>query len=190
MEEKKNNRSVQRTRTMLKKGLAELMKQKPLSKITVTELTDYVNINRGTFYLHYRDIDDLLDKMEDETISSLQMILDSHMVQEVASTPFFLIRDVFRLLSENADFCLALLTDNTHDPFMRKIQNLVREKCLTDWENALNGKNKEHFDLFYSFAISGIIGILEHWFVNGMAQSVDEVASLTEHFILHGMDAL
>ena len=85
---------------------------------------------------------------------------------------------------------MVLLTDNTHDPFMRKIQNLVRNKCLTDWEKALNVKNAEHFDLFYSFESSGIIGILEHWFFNGMQQSVDEIASLTEHFILHGMDAL
>lgn len=190
MDTKKTNRSVQRTCTLLKRGLAELMQQKPPSKITVSELTDYVNLNRGTFYLHYKDINDLLDKMEDETLSSLRMILDSYQVQEVADSPFFLIRDVFRLLSENADLCMALLTDNTHDPFMRKIQNIVREKCLTDWENVLNGKDPEQFDLFYSFAVSGIIGILEHWFVNGMQQSVDEIASLTNRFILHGMDAL
>lgn len=190
MEPKRTNRSVQRTCSLLKRGLAELMQQKPPSKITVKELTDYVNLNRGTFYLHYKDINDLLDQMEDETLSSLQVILDSHKVQEITASPFFLIRDVFRLLSENADLCMALLTDNTHDPFMRKIQNLVREKCLTDWEKALNVEKTESFDLFYSFAISGIIGILERWFFTGMQQSVDEIASLTEHFILHGMDAL
>lgn len=190
MESKKNNRSVQRTCALLKKGLAELMQQKAPSKITVKELTDHVNLNRGTFYLHYRDINDLLDQMEDETLSSLRTILDSHKVQEVAASPFFLIRDVFRLLSENADFCRALLSDNTHDPFLRKLENLVREKCSTDWEKMLNGKNLEHFDLFYAFAISGIIGILERWFYDGMRQPVDEIAALAEHFIMHGMDAL
>lgn len=190
MESKKTSRSIQRTRTAFKRGLAELMQQKPISKITVTELTDYVNLNRGTFYLHYKDINDLLNQIEDETLSSLQTILDSHMVQEIADSPFFLLRDVFQLLAENADFCLVLLTDNTHDLFMRKIQTLVHEKCLTDWKIALKANDAKHFDLFYSFAISGIIGILEHWFVNGMQQPVDEIASLTEHFILHGSDAL
>lgn len=190
MEAKKNNRSVQRTCTMLKQGLAELMQQKPPSKITVRELTDYVNLNRGTFYLHYRDLNDLLDQMEDETLSNLQMILDAHKIQEITDSPFFLIRDIFQLLSENADLCMALLSDNTHDPFMRKIQTLVREKCFTDWRKVLEGKNEMHFDLFYSFSISGITGILEDWFSNGMQQSVDEIASLTERFILHGMDAL
>lgn len=190
MESKKSNRSVQRTRALLKKGLSELMRQKPPSKITVSELTEYVNLNRGTFYLHYRDINDLLDQMEDETLSSLLTILDSHKAQEVANSPFLLIRDVFGMLSENADFCRAMLSDSTHDPFLRKLKVIVKNKCFTDWEKSLNGRDLEHFDLFYAFAISGIIDILERWFDDGMRQPVDEMATLAEHFIMHGIDAL
>ena len=56
--------SVQRThQALLKDGLTELMQTKPVQNITVRELTDYVNLNRRTFYLHYRDIQDLLEHL-------------------------------------------------------------------------------------------------------------------------------
>ena len=64
MNTKGKNRSVQRTQALLKDGLTELMQTKPVQNITVRELTDYVNLNRGTFYLHYRDIQDLLEHLE------------------------------------------------------------------------------------------------------------------------------
>lgn len=49
MNTKGKNRSVQRTQALLKDGLTELMQTKPVQNITVRELTDYVNLNRGTF---------------------------------------------------------------------------------------------------------------------------------------------
>lgn len=190
MNKKGNNRSVLRTKAMLKQGLAELMLTKPPSKITVSELTAHVNLNRGTFYLHYRDIYDLLDQMEDESTSELLAILSAHDAQEIQGNPFHLIKDVFQFLGENADFCRAVLSDSRHEPYIRKIQNLVKEKCFSDWEFILAGKHKEHYDIFFSYILSGIIGILENWLIKGMEQSVDEIAALTEQFVLHGMDAL
>ena len=56
MSEKKKNRSVLRSQKMLKDGFLDLMQQKPIQQITVKELCDHVDLNRGTFYLHYRDV--------------------------------------------------------------------------------------------------------------------------------------
>lgn len=190
MNKKGNNRSVLRTKALLKQGLTELMLSKPPSKITVSELTEYVNLNRGTFYLHYRDIFDLLDQMENESTQELLDILSTHRAEEVQGKPFYLIQDVFRFLKENADFCRAVLSDSRHDPYISKIKNLVKEKVFTDWEHLFAGKNKELCDIFFSYVLSGVIGILEHWLFNGTVQSVDEIAALTEQFVLRGMDAL
>lgn len=190
MNTKGNNRSVLRTKALLKQGLAELMLTKPPSRISVSELTSYVNLNRGTFYLHYKDIFDLLDQMEDESTSELLAILSSHDAQEIQGKPYYLIRDVFRFLGENADFYKAVLGDNRHDPYLKKIMNLVKEKCFSDWEIIFARQGKKNFEIFYAFVLTGVIGILEHWLFGGMVQSADEIAALTEQFILHGMDAL
>ena len=52
------------------------MEKKELRKITVTEITKKANINRGTFYLHYFDIYDMVEKLEDEIITKIKKIVD------------------------------------------------------------------------------------------------------------------
>ena len=75
--EKTVDRRVRKTKNQLRQGLARLMLEKSLKEITVKELTDLVDMNRGTFYLHYRDIYDMVEKIEDTIMTEFQRILDS-----------------------------------------------------------------------------------------------------------------
>ena len=59
-------------------GLAQLLLEKDLSSITVRELTDLADVNRGTFYTHYRDLYDMLEQMEQEMFQELEDMLDSY----------------------------------------------------------------------------------------------------------------
>lgn len=63
MERKSTDRRIRKTKTALKNGLIELMLEKNINDISVRELTEKVDLNRGTFYLHYKDIFDLLEKI-------------------------------------------------------------------------------------------------------------------------------
>ena len=56
MEAEKMDRRVRRTRNLLLQGLIRLMNEKDIKDISVRELSDLADINRGTFYLHYTDI--------------------------------------------------------------------------------------------------------------------------------------
>lgn len=190
MNTKGNNRSVVRTKALFKKGLSELMQQKPPGEITVRELADYVNLNRGTFYLHYKGIYDLLEQMEDELITDFQAILTQHRAEEMHGKPFAMLNDIYRLLAQNADFCRALLSDKGWLPFFEKIKVLVKEKCFEDWSYLFPHSNSASYEAYYSFMLSGTLGLLEYWLLNGMEEPVEKIASETEQFILHGMDSL
>ena len=56
------DRRVRKTRRQLRECLITLLKEKKVQDITVGELTDMADLNRGTFYLHYKDVFDLLEK--------------------------------------------------------------------------------------------------------------------------------
>ena len=73
---KKEDRRVRRTKKLLTQALTELMQQKQVKEITVTELTDLADMNRGTFYLYYKDIFDMLEHIEDNMFQALNEILD------------------------------------------------------------------------------------------------------------------
>ena len=62
----KMDRRVRKTRALLLQGLVKMLETHDIQDISVKELTELVDINRGTFYLHYDDIYDMLHKIEDE----------------------------------------------------------------------------------------------------------------------------
>lgn len=68
----KIDKRSQRTREALKKTLAQMMIKQNINDITIKNLVVLANINRSTFYLHYTDIFDLLQEMENDIISQIQ----------------------------------------------------------------------------------------------------------------------
>lgn len=65
-------RSAIRSRKMINDALADLLMEKPLDKITVTDVVRRADINRGTFYAHYRDIPDVVDHLIQQTFSVIR----------------------------------------------------------------------------------------------------------------------
>ena len=71
MTEEKFDRRVLRTKQQIRQALIELLAEKGEANIAVRELAQRANINRGTFYIHYRDIHDLVGQLMDEAIEDL-----------------------------------------------------------------------------------------------------------------------
>ena len=80
---KKVDRRVRKTKMQLRQGLARLMQKKSIKEITVKELVDEVDINRSTFYLHYTDIYQMLEKIEED----MRRILPAHHKQILPHSP-------------------------------------------------------------------------------------------------------
>ena len=64
MPEKKQDARVRYTKMMIRNSLLELLRTKPIAKITVTEICEMAGINRATFYAHYSGPSDLLHALE------------------------------------------------------------------------------------------------------------------------------
>lgn len=76
MKEKKEDLRVRKTKRNIKHALSCLLQTKPLDKITVTEIARTAEINKGTFYLHYKDIDDLYYEFIHDVISDMISQID------------------------------------------------------------------------------------------------------------------
>ena len=75
----KVDRRVRKTKAQLREGLAHLMLEKSIKEITVKELVDKVDINRSTFYLHYSDIYQMLQKIEEEALENITCMLITYL---------------------------------------------------------------------------------------------------------------
>ena len=63
---------VRYTRMIIEQSFLELLGEKPISKITVTELCEKAQLNRATFYKHYLDIPDLMEKIEEDLFDKIR----------------------------------------------------------------------------------------------------------------------
>ena len=66
LENKRDDRRAAYSKKMIRESLYELMKTKPLNKITVKEICETADVNRSTFYAYYMDIYDLHQKITKE----------------------------------------------------------------------------------------------------------------------------
>ena len=77
------DRRVRRTRKLLKQGLLDLLREKRFFQISVRDITERADMNRGTFYLHYPDTAALMCSVEDDMLSEAQKLVEAHMQETV-----------------------------------------------------------------------------------------------------------
>ncbi len=187
MENDKADRRVRKTRKQLCKGLTELLNEKSAKDITVRELSDLVDINRGTFYLHYKDVFDMIEQIQNEMFEDFHNVLDRHPAKSLNGKPLPMLIDVFRFVKENSDMCRVLLSKNGDISFVNRLKELVKERCLNDWMEIFNTSKSENFEYYYSFIVSGCIGLLQNWLENGLMETPEYMANLTEQMIIVGI---
>mgnify|MGYP002917598254 FL=1 len=65
---------------MIRKAFMDLLKQKPIQSISIRELCETAGINRGTFYTHYADIYDLMQRIEEEMLADFEKALELSLI--------------------------------------------------------------------------------------------------------------
>jgi len=127
------------TEIALATALGEKMRTKPLSKITVTELTEAVGINRQTFYYHFKDVESLTWWF---FRTSLENVFKNSSSQPGENWAESLLK-VFDYASINKDIILNAVSSDNHDMFdyylKASIENLLLQ-VVKKREQALNIK--------------------------------------------------
>lgn len=186
--EKKVDRRVIKTRRQLKKGLAALMKEKSVNQITVKELVEEVDINRSTFYLHFKDIQDLLREIEENMEAQIKRAIEEHPIVSGNENAFYFIEDMFRVLDEEREISKALIGPNGDMGFIHRIERIIKENSRGTLEKMFPGK-KDDLKYFYAFCLSGCLGLVKVWLNEGEEKSPEEMAQMTFNMIANAKDA-
>lgn len=183
MEKPREDRRVRRTRRLLKQGLAELMREKDFQDITVKDITERMDLNRGTFYLHYTDTYDLLEKLENETLADFQEMIDANRPALSERSLMGVIEPILAYVVENADICKSLFENKASNDFTLKFHRMVCENGVEVLRASLPAVSQEKWDYFFSFNTYGLIGVIRHWFDSGMNLDQHALAVLCDQII-------
>ena len=170
------DRRINKTKKILKNSLVDLMEVKDFRKITVTDLTEKSDINRGTFYLHYADIYDMIEKLEDETIDIINEKVKYHSDSIQQNSYFPLLMDISSYLKNDYRFYKALLGVGGDIGYLHKIKGaMTKTFYIHSSGNFKNIKDKSILEAAASFIISGGIGIFQDWLRDDCRQPADKI---------------
>lgn len=187
---KLEDRRVRRTKQLIKQSLIELMHEKPFKDITVKDITERADLNRGTFYLHYVDIYDLLSKIEDETLQAIEEMMLDYRCKINMPSCYELLDELFSDIEDNRDLFEVLLHSQSEGIFLNKLQYLIKTMGLDLMNMIYKDTSRPHYCYFLSFVLNGVLGVTEQWFNNGMDMSSTEMATMIDHFIMDGISIL
>ncbi len=117
------DRRVVRTKAALTRALFELLGEKPFSKISVTELAQRADVDRKTFYLHYRCVEEILEEFYEDTIGRLQKELGRSPASGDISQ---FLRAVNGVLAEKMPLYRRLAQGSGYTYFMERIRAILK----------------------------------------------------------------
>ncbi|MBU8589268.1 TetR/AcrR family transcriptional regulator [Priestia megaterium] len=175
----KVDRRILKSQEAIKKAVTELMTEKRFDDITIQDIADRANVNRGTIYLHYVDKYDLLDKMIEEHMNNLRDLCHS-----AADMTFQEGNYIWFEYFEHHHLFFSTMLESKGAHYFRSrflelvIQEYSPEVDTTEGEN--KGLSKE---IVLQFFASAIVGTVEWWFKNGMQVPTNVIAEQTGIFL-------
>jgi len=149
-----DQRAVQ-TRHKIINTFLTLLTTKSVLSISVSELSTMTNINRGTFYLHYKDIFDLYNQVMEMVLLDLKNDLDRTYPRGSEIDFKTLTEHVINYINKEQAFFLTLLRSENGATFIEKIKRVFIEKVYASNNTA------DMVDVIYN--VNGIIGVLIFW---------------------------
>jgi len=170
----KQSEITERTRQNLIDAFWSLYTQMRIEKITVREVTSLAGYNRGTFYEYFRDVYDVLETIEAQSLPTIAEFPPLVDVDQLS--PEFITSFVERY-REKFTYYEVLLGERGDPAFQRRLKDSLKSavlQALAQKENI----NRVEMDLLLEYSLSGLIGILIYAFQNRPDLPKEEVVAM------------
>ena len=174
-------RSAIRSRKLINAALADLLQEKPLDKITVTDVVNQAQINRGTFYAHYADIPDVIHHVIQQTFSQIQEALSG---QDYGATEIHrvLLTRIQAFLEDDLDFYRKIMRSSAAPLMQEQLVKIVLE-YLSQREAEFGFGDQQQYMLVMRFCAGGLSNLYLDWFAGDLTLSLDELTHRAEELL-------
>ena len=125
-----NNKRKKESKKKIEKIFVQLLQEKELNKISVTEICEKANINRSTFYTNYLDVYDLADKVAEELEHEVFLLYQDERMNKYNSNNFL---KLFKHIKENQIFYRTYFKLNKDQNFIvREYDNNLAKNFFND----------------------------------------------------------
>ena len=171
-----------KTKNKLCAAYLKLLRTKNINQITIREITGNAGYNRGTFYIYYRDIYDLHDKIKDDFLTKIETSVNLLLVDNNTINFETIFKTIANFFTQNEEILSTLIIKDTElsNNIKIKMKPLLKKIFAKDLTN-----NK--IDYVIEYHLSSLFGVITFWILNNKNISRDELFSLIENIIRKGV---
>ncbi|MEC0236063.1 TetR-like C-terminal domain-containing protein [Paenibacillus kribbensis] len=188
MTSEKTDLRVIRSRRLIQQALLDILMNQGIKELNVKNVTQRAGINRGTFYLHYKDIFDLIEQTEimRGLLDIFEPIdLNQLMLHEDEELPFPAFVQAFEYLQTHAYFFKAVFHSSAPSELRDRLQFLVGTRLYENLKQDHPHAQWSTYPSGYLIAYLGNaqFGLIQHWFMKDQSLPPAEIARLLTRFI-------
>lgn len=170
------NRNAQRSIRLIQEAFVELVMEEPLEKITVTQITERADLNRGTFYAHFKDVDDLVRSISDSLADQIMVVIAPMMHGEFYRDPQPLLDQVGSFVASKRELFVRLVTMGGFDWFFQSLMDKVRSQ-LRDELAERDPERLSQALVACDYMGAGMLWAFRSWIVGGFGDEPAGVVS-------------
>ncbi len=173
----RKDRRVQYTKKVLREALFDLLKEKELSQISITELCRSADVNRNSFYRHYTIPMDILLELEEEVFEKLSEVLrKSHRMNEVILLSC-------QLLENDKEMSKIVFTKADGSGILARILTSVRNHFPVENQIELTPETQPFIEMAYQFGEKGSIAVIKNWVENDFSLPAERIAEIISYLV-------
>lgn len=172
--QEKVDRRIRRTKKVLTDALIELLRNKNIESVTVSELAKKADITRTTFYQYYRDPVEMLEKLQHDIAVDLQKIVEETEGGD-AKGFFCLLFQYFYSDKIKADILSFSINNKTG---YEKMGYYIHNKYMLRWKDRLLDKTLKQYEYYRYYIVFGCIAVVENWVEHGMMETPEEMTEI------------
>lgn len=144
---------IKKTKKAIADAFLTMASQKPIEKITVTDIVKEAQINKSTFYAHYHDIYDLMDELRNEAIE--MVVSNMHYLSNLFDDPRLFFLEMYDALSICKSESIQPFSSSNRT-FSEQLSQAMRKKAV---EQGLHPDRYHMVSVLLTFTINGIIAL-------------------------------
>ncbi len=188
----RRDRRIERTHQLLSKALMELIVERGYDSITIQDITDRANVSRTTFYLHFKDKDELLFASMQQIYEGLLTGHEGFMPGSVSEADYD--GEVncdagdFKHVAEYADFYRVMLGKQGSVTFIVRLLSYLTDAMTETFQSKLrDGEPKIPMSLIAASCAGAEIGVMKWWLDHDMEYSPEEMAKMQFFLSMFGL---
>lgn len=177
MTQKKEYRNAIRSRRIIREAFEALLHEKPLEKITATDIINQSGLNRSTFYAHYPDVKGIIDEITGEIFAMFRQMLSEMDFSSFMNDPEPNLKKVIAFLEKNQELYRLLGQSDMSLIYLEQMKNVLIQQVLESPNLPTAELRQISIEIRIRMLLSGVIDAYKEWLAGGIDCTLEEMTS-------------